>query len=108
VPVDLLKYRQLLIGGHSIRIVYVLTTTIVELLKRSKEKTNNNEGGFWDPDTNTIYVASDTSRSNQCVILIHESLHAIEAMIGITFPERVIVQLSEYIYAFLKNNGIIK
>ena len=108
MAVDILKLKKLRIGGHHYSIIYRQSRTIVRLVKKHKVKNTVSADGFYDPDTNRIYIAVDLVRSVQCVTWFHEVLHAIETILGIDLGARRVVQLSEQIYAVLKNNGIIR
>lgn len=108
MAVDILKFKQFLIGGHLYRIRYQTSKTIARLMDKYHVSDKNGTDGFYNPDNNTIYVASDISRSGKGVTLLHEILHAIEAILGIDLGEKRVIQLSEAMYAVLKNNGVIR
>lgn len=83
------------IGGHTYRIEFVRPTELTE---------DEAPSGNTNHKTRTIEINTDRHRSVQEATLFHEVFHTMNGELS----EEIVEFLSESMYAFLKENGMLR
>lgn len=87
--------KKLKIGGHIVKIDCSLVL--------------DNEDGRWESKENKIYICKSLPQTQKEVVLVHEILHACNAVFGDTeIAHMILDSLSQQLYQVLKDNKLLK